>query len=326
MKKKERLPDLEYLGIDPFNEKQELQINTEFGRFILPREKRRKEYQAQYDANWNDVVSFEVCEVQHCKDEKTWPLHEELPDGYEPIGPAGMVFLFSMPFGKAVFPIWVTIPLEDVSTVRELLEARLGRPSLSGLAHHGTAAAVRYITKQCEILSKHRAQWYDWSKRGRQAKPNKKFRERGPDYVFCKEGMAIDLYGAGSQLAQMSTFWPWRLISSIFNDNHEFSIKYQWYEDSYTYQQQVLENEERRRIAEDAQKALDFYNSSDDVEEVLLIRPRSFPSRFHNTWDKLEAFASKASRNRFPPIYDFVEDEPWEPHEDKEGTGFYMMR
>lgn len=309
MSTNERLPDLEYLGIDPFTDKQELQINAEFARFILPREKRRKEYQAIYDADWKEVISFEVCEVQHCKDDKTWPLHEELPDGYNPIGPSGMVYLFLMPFGRAVFPIWITIPLEDVSTVRTLLETRLDRPNLPGLAHHGTAAAVKYITEQCEVLSRHRAQWYDWSKRGRQAKPNKKFRERGPDYVFCKEGMAIDFYGTGEQLEQMSTFWPWRLIKRVFEDSHEFSIRYHWYEDSYQYQQQVLDNDERRRICEDAERALEISQTSDDVEQVLFIRPRSFPSRFHKSWEKLEAFSSKASRNRFPPIYEFIEEE-----------------
>ncbi|MHA1926851.1 MAG: hypothetical protein ACW974_13115, partial [Candidatus Thorarchaeota archaeon] len=168
--------------------------------------------------------------------------------------------------------------------------------------------------------------WYDWSKRGRQAKPNPKFRERGPDYVFCKEGMAIDFYGTGEQLEQMSTFWPWRLVKRIFVDHREFSILYQWHEDSYLYQQQVLNNDQRERMAEDAEKALDIYQSSDDVDQILSIRPRSFPSRWHRTWDKLEAFASKASRNPFPPIYDFAEDEPFEPPEDKDGSGYFMMR
>lgn len=317
----ERLPDLEYLGLNPFNDKEELQINPEYARFILPREKKRKKYQAQYDANWNEVVSFEVCEVHYCKDDKTWPLNVEIPKDFDPIGTAGMLFLFSMPYGRAVFPVWTTFPIEDVSTVRELLETQLEQPSLPGLAHYGTAAAVRYIADHCEVLSRHRAQWYDWSKRGRQAKPNPKFRERGPDYVFCKEGMAIDLYGAGEQLAQMSTFWPWRLVKTIFNDIHEFSIKYQWHEDAYTYQQQVLDDEERRRISEDAQRALDVYNSSDDVQEILLIRPRSFPSRFHKTWEKLEAFSSKASRNQFPPIYDFVEEIDDDDAVDDSGVG-----
>ncbi|MHA2602792.1 MAG: hypothetical protein AM324_011765 [Candidatus Thorarchaeota archaeon SMTZ1-83] len=326
MSDNEKLPDIEYAGIDPYDARQELQINPEYGRFTLPRQKRKREYRAQYDAKWSEVVSFEVCEVYQCQDDKTWPLHEDLPDGFQRIGPAGMVYLFLMPFGRAIFPIWITIPLEDVASVKDLIEARLDRPSLPGLAHHGNAAAVRYITEHCEVLSKHRAQWYDWSKRGRQAKPNPKFRERGPDYVFCKEGMAIDFYGTGEQLEQMSLFWPWSLIKRVFVDNYEFSIRYEWHEDSYMYQQQVLDNDERRRISEDAEKALEIYQSSDDVAQIISIRPRSFPSRWHRTWDKLEAFSSKASRNRFPPIYDFVEDEPWEPHEDKEGSGFYMMR
>jgi hypothetical protein len=322
----DRLPDLEYSGIDPFDDRQELQISPQYGRFTLLRTKKRREYQAVYDANWDEIVSFEVCEVHYCKGDKTWPLNEELPKGFESLGTAGMVFLYQMPFGRAVFPIWAIIPIEEVSTVCKLLEEHLERPNLPGLAHHGTAAAVRYIVDNCEIIGKHRATWFDWGKKGRQAKPNKKFRERGPDYVFCKEGMAIDFYGTGEQLEQMSTFWPWRLIKRVFPDDHEFSIRYQWHEDSYTYQQQVLENDERRRICDDAEKSLEIYNSSDDVDELLLIRPRSFPSRFHRTWDKLEALASKASRNRFPPIYDFVEDEREEPDDDGSGLGWYIMK
>ncbi len=262
-----------------------------------------------FDANLDEVVSFEVCIVHVCKDNKTWPADEELPEDYEPIGTAGLVYLFLMPFGKAFFPIWGIIPAEDVITVLDLLEKRLGRPSLPGLAHHGTAAAVRFIVDNCEVLGKKRAQWYDWSKKGRMAKPNKKFRERGPDYVYCKEGMAIDLYGTGEQLEQMSTFWPWRLIRRVFSDDYEFEVRYEWHEDAYTYRQQVLENEDRRDFCDKAESALEAYRASEDVDEMLLVRPRSFPSRFHKTWKELDAFSSKASRNRFPPIYDFVEEE-----------------
>ena len=308
MSTEERLPDIEFLGLDPFDDKQELQINSEHARFILPRKKKRKKYRALYDADWNEVVSFEVCDVFYCEDDKTWPMDEELPKGYEPIGTAGMLFLYLMPFGEAFFPVWATFPSTEVSTVRNLIEERLERPSLPGLAHHDTAAAVRYMVNNCEVIGSHRAQWFDWAKKGRQAKPSKKFRERGPDYVFCKEGMALDFYGTGEELSQMATFWPWRLVSSMHNDDWEFSILYQWHEDAYTFQQQVLDNEERRRILEDANRALDLYRASDDVQELLLIRPQSFPSRFHKAWKNLEVFSSKASRNRFPPIYDFVEE------------------
>ncbi|MHA3964689.1 MAG: hypothetical protein AM325_014250 [Candidatus Thorarchaeota archaeon SMTZ1-45] len=304
------LPDIEYHGICPYSERtHELQINVNLARFILPREKKRKWYQAVFDADWNEVISYEVCEVHIAKNGETWPIGEEIVDEkFTPMDSAGMVFLFTMPYGKAVFPVWTTIPIEDVPQVREWIEKRLESPSLPGLAHHGTAAAVKYILDQGQVQERIRAEWNDWVKKGRMAKPNPKFRERGPDYVYCKEGMAIDFYGAGEQLEQMSTFWPWRKVKRVFADHQEFTVRYEWHEDAYLFNQQVLDDDARNRFNKAAQNALDTYNSSDDVKEFLLIRPWSFPSRFHRTWDKLEAFSSKASRNRFPPIYDYMEE------------------
>jgi len=309
MTDEERLPNIEYLGVCPLSERtHELQINSTFARFLLPREKKRKGYRAVYDAEWEEVISFEVGEVHFAKGGETWPLGEEIVDEkFEPIDSAGIVFLYVMPDGRGVFPVWTTIPIEDVGKVRELIEKRLDRPSLPGLAHHGTAAAVKYILDHCEVHDRIRAEWYDWAKKGRMAKPNPRFRERGPDYVYCKEGMAIDFYGAGEQLEQMSTFWPWRLVHTVFADDQDLVVRYQWHEDAYMYNQQVLEDDKRHEFSAAAVKALDAYNTSDDVDEMLMIRPWSFPSRFHRTWDKIEAFSSKASRNRFPPIYDFKE-------------------
>ena len=310
MSDEETLPDVEYIGNCPFSKaRQEIQINPSQARFILPREKKKKQYQAIFDAQWDEVVSFEVSEVHYCKNGDTWPVDEELLEGLKPIGTAGIVFLHTVPFGRAVFPIWTTIPTEDVPTVREMIEKRLDRPSLPGLAHHGTAAAVKYILDRCEIYSRVRGEFYDWVRKGRMAKPNKKFRERGPDYVYCKEGMAVDFYGAGEQLEQMSTFWPWRLMYRIVEDNDEVQVKYIWKEDAYIFEQQVLDDEQRHVFTREAKKAIDEYSSSENVHEYLVIRPWSFPSRFHRTWDKLEPFASKASRNRFPPIIDFPEEE-----------------
>ena len=309
MTKDDRLPDLEYTGVCPHSEKlHELQINKDTARFILPREKKRKQYSALYDAEWDEVISFDVSEVHFAEGGETWPIDEELPEKFEPIATAGIVFLFMMPFGKEVFPIWSTIPVEDVPTVRSWIEKRLDRPSLPGLAHHGTSAAVKYILDHCEVYDRIKAEWNDWTRKGRQDKPNPKFRERPPDYVYCKEGMAIDFYGAGEQIEQMSTFWPWRRIKRVFADDQEYVVRYQWYEDAYVFSQQVLDDDARHRFADAAESALEAYNAAEDVAEYLLIRPWSFPARFHRTWDKLEPFSSKASRNRFPPIHDFEEE------------------
>jgi hypothetical protein len=310
MTNEERLPNLEYIGVCPVSDKRhELQINKDQARFLLPRKQKRKEYHAVYDAKWEEVISYEVAEVHLDKDGNTWPVGEEfVDDKFKPVDTVGMVFLYNMPFGRAIFPVWTTFPKEDISTVKSLVEERLERPSLPGLAHHGTSAAVKYILDHCEEMSRIRAEWNDWLKKGRMAKPNPKFRERAPDYVYCKEGMAIDFYGAGEQLEQMSTFWPWRIMKRVFRDDEELCVRYQWHEDSFTFNQQVLDDEPRREFSQAAESALEAYQAADDVDEYLMIRPWSFPARYHRTWDKLEAFSSKASRNRFPPIHDFAED------------------
>jgi hypothetical protein len=218
-----------------------------------------------------------------------------------------MLFIYHRLPENAFFQVWGFFPEDDVTLVRDQVEQYLGRVSLPGLAHHATSAPVKYIINSCEILSQFQTQWHDWLHRSSTVKPREKFREKGPNYIFCKEGMAIDFYGAGEQLEQMSIFWPWRVVNQIFNVESE--IFYQWYEDAYTFQQQVWDDNERQKILESAQNALEIYNSSEDVEEYLLIRPWSFPSRFHRTWDKLAPFACKASRNKFPPILDFDEEE-----------------
>ncbi|MHA1958925.1 MAG: hypothetical protein ACW99U_01760 [Candidatus Thorarchaeota archaeon] len=300
------LSDFEYKGIDPHSGKPgTFELGREGVRFILPRKKKRKTYTAHFDLKWDEVISFEACEVSYGEDDNSWPLEEEMQGKFESVGSAGMFFLFLMPMGQASFQIWGYMPIEDVPLVRDLAKKYLNRPSLPGLAHHGTASAVRYVLKHCEVLSTITGEWHDWAKKGPSLSPVEKLLEKGPDYVFCKEGMAIDHYGAGEQLEQMSTFWPWRLVQDVFLDQYE--VLYRWHEDAYIYRQQVWEDDERRSFYEAARSALDYYKSSDDVDEMLLIRPWSFPSRSHKTWEKLEPFSSKASRAGFPPVYDFDE-------------------
>ncbi|RLI53098.1 MAG: hypothetical protein DRP09_16515, partial [Candidatus Thorarchaeota archaeon] len=193
--------------------------------------------------------------------------------------------------------------------VQNTLSEYLERPPVPGLAHHGNAAVVKYMVDHCTVLSRVKTEWHDWIKTGPLlGKPRKKrWRERGPDYVFCEEGMAIDFYGAGEQLEQMSTFWPWRVISTMIIDGYQ--ILYQWYDDNYVYRQQVWDKEQRAEILKAAKNALKVYRSKEGIPEVLIIRPWTFPSRFYRTWDKLEPLTSKASRNRFPPILDFDEED-----------------
>jgi hypothetical protein len=302
------LTDFRYIGEDPFNKSEgELKLGPNGVRFILPREKRKRKYTVVYDAEWSEVISYENCAVHRCKDDLSWPLDETLPTDYESLGKSGMLFIFLRTPKNAFFQVWGFYPENDVTHVGELIEQYMERPSVPGLAHHATAAPVRYIVDHCQILSQFRAQWHDWLHTRSTVKPREHLREIGPNYIFCKEGMAIDFYGAGEQLEQMSTFWPWRVMGEIFAIDTE--IIYQWYEDAYSFRQQVSDDKERHAILSAAKDALEKYNSLGGVKEYLFIRPWSFPSRFHRTWDKLEPFACKASRNYFPPILDFDDEE-----------------
>lgn len=303
------LIDYEYVGTDPYSEKPDrVGIGQKGVRFVLQRKKKRarKWYQTVYDIEWSEIVSFECCEVSYAKEDKSWPLDEEPRENLDVVGPAGMLFFFIMPKDEGVFQIWSYIPLEDVKQVREMVENYIGRPQLPRLAHHGNAAAVRYMIDHCTELSRHQTTWHDWIKTGPLlGKPREKFNERGPVYVFTQEGMAIDHYGSGEMLEQMSTFWPWRVIEHIFLD--DYTIKYQWYDDGYVFEQQVWDKDSRKIYLDDAKEALRKYQQSKNVKELLLIRPWSFPSYFYTTWEKLDPLSCKASRNRFPPVYDFKE-------------------
>jgi hypothetical protein len=302
------LSDYEYIGTAPYSDTPDkIGIGAQGVRFILHRTKKRKSYQTTYDLEWSEVISFECAEVNYGEGEKSWPIHEEQPEDFKLIGPAGMMFFFLLPKVPGILQIWSYIPFDDVNTVRSLVEQYTGRPQLPGLAHHGNAAAVRYIVNHCDVLERHQTTWHDWIKTGPLlGKPREKFRERGPVYVFCREGLAIDFYGAGEMLEQMSTFWPWKLVESVWLDDYE--ILYKWYDDSYIFRQQVWDKEERQALLKAAQDTLAAYQASSDVPELLLIRPMSFPSYFYTTWEKLDPLSCKASRNGFPPIYDFIEE------------------
>ncbi len=118
--------------------------------------------------------------------------------------------------------------------------------------------------------------------------------------------MAIDFFGASPQLEQMSTFWPWGVIEDISREDKE--ILYRWNDGDYTFRQLVWDEERRSKILSGARKAFERYRRSKHVSKYPVIRPWSFPSSFHETWDDLEPFSSRASRIGFPPIHG-LEDE-----------------
>lgn len=294
----------DYMGIAPYSKgKAEFKLNSEEVEFVLPRKKKGRSYSVVFTAKWFEIVSFDCSEITFCKDEKSWPISEVLPADYKEVGPAGIFFTFLRAGGEAFFQIWSVIPFEDVPKVRKLAEEYLGRPSIPGLAHHGTTAAVSHILDHCNILHRIGLKWHDWIKSGPSTKPREKFQEVDPELVICREGMAFSFRGASPKLEQMSTFWPWRLIRTITVLDDEIpQIAYIWHEDSYTFQQQVWDNDERKEILEKVTGALEAYREDESVEEFVLVRPWSFPSSFHETWDDLQPFASKASRDGFPPI------------------------
>ncbi|NHJ13794.1 MAG: hypothetical protein EAX95_08955 [Candidatus Thorarchaeota archaeon] len=294
----------EYVGAAPYTkENAEFRLNSEEVEFILPRKKRGRSYSVVFTAKWFEIVSFDCSEIVFCKDDKTWPLDEPLPSDFKEIGPAGIFFAFLRAGGEAFFQIWSIIPFEDVPRVREIAEKYLGRPSVPGLAHHGTTAAVNYVLNHCQVVERIKLNWHDWIKVGPSTRPREKFQEIDPELVICREGMAFNFHGASAKLKQMSTFWPWRLLKTITTMDDEVpQIAYVWHEDSYTFQQQVWEDEERKEILKKVTTALQAYREDQAVDEFVLVRPWSFPSVFHDTWDDLQPFASKPSRDGFPPI------------------------
>ncbi len=296
----------EHISKDPYNEQGgELRFSSSGMEFILPRKKRGRKYKILFEVLWDEVLAYDCSEIQFCKDEKTWPLNEQLPDDYSPVGTAGMFFVFMRAKGEAYFQIWAIIPQEDIQVVSEIASKYVGRDKLSGLAHHGTTAAVRLVLNNCNVIERLRLKWHDWVRRGPSIRPRAKFKELDPELVFCKEGMAIDFFGASPKLEQMSTFWPWRVIRSInILDSEVPEIAFIWHEDSYTFRLQVWDDEDRKAILDAARNALETYRSSDDVSEMKLIRPWSFPSTFYETWDDLKPNACKASREGFPPIFE----------------------
>ncbi|MBS3795940.1 MAG: hypothetical protein KGY80_13635, partial [Candidatus Thorarchaeota archaeon] len=129
----------EYVGRHPYEaSKNELRITADGAHFSLKREKRFRTYTTDYDVAWDDVISYESCDVMLCEDDKSWPTDEPLPEDFQPIAEAGMLFIFLMPTENEFFQIWAYIPEEDTARVGDLAEKHLGRPQLPRLAHHAT--------------------------------------------------------------------------------------------------------------------------------------------------------------------------------------------
>lgn len=292
------------ISVHPYSEERaELRMNAEQIDFILPRKKRGRPYNVIFNVKWNEIVSFDCSPINYCKDDLTWPINEPLPKKYSEIGPAGIFFLFLRAGGEAFFQIWAIIPQEDIESVTAYAEEHLGRHNVPGIAHHGTTGAVNYMLDHCEVIDRVRLHWHDWIKKGPSVEPREKFAEIGPELVICKEGIAFNFSGASSKLEQMSTFWPWRLLRTVTPLQDETpQIAYVWYEDSYTFTQQVWADDERNDLLQRIRSAHEAYQNDDSIRELRLIRPWSFPSVDHETWDNLQPFASKASRDGFPPI------------------------
>jgi hypothetical protein len=303
--------DWDIISTNPYSEKKaELRMNAEQIDFVLPRKKRGRSYNVVFNVKWDEIVSFDCSPITYCQKELTWPAAEPLPEKYDAVGQAGIFFLFLRAGGEAYFQIWAIVPQEDIRKITEYTEERLGRGNVPGLAHHGTTGVVNYILDRCEIIDRIPLHWHDWIKRGPSTKPREKFMEIDPELVLCKEGMAFDFSGASSKLKQMSTFWPWRLLRTITAMEDEVpQIAYVWHEDNYTFTQQVWDDKERDNILQKVRSVHEAYQSDNSIRELRLIRPWSFPSVYHDTWDNLEPFVSKASRDGFPPVEEVSEDE-----------------
>ena len=105
------LTGYEYIGKAPYSKTPDmLALDSKEARFVLHRTKRKKSYQVVFDTHWSEVVSFDCCEVNYAKDDKSWPLDDDPLKDMEVIGPAGMLFIFLKPTDQNFFQIHETHP------------------------------------------------------------------------------------------------------------------------------------------------------------------------------------------------------------------------
>ncbi|WEU40605.1 MAG: hypothetical protein OdinLCB4_001340 [Candidatus Odinarchaeum yellowstonii] len=255
--------------------------------------------------SYDKIKAYEVLPVTVNRDRSSYPLNFNRAADYT----LGEVFLFGFSKDETEwYAMDLFIPVDDIQKIENILLEKTSRPQLKGLTHYGNLAAVKYIMSLCEKIYEYQVDVADWIKSSSFVRPIRdKFEKYAPRegenkppkiYVF-KEGIAqVFSDDSSSILHQMSTFWPWYLISNVIEKENK--LIFEWYDKTYSFTQLISKNADRLELKKVCLECLTASRSI-QIHKTFFIRSNSFPSRYEASWYNLEPFACEASRVGLPP-------------------------
>ena len=260
----------------------------------------------KFRIHYDKVKSYEVIPVKAAADRASYPL-DKPQIGLKELGE---IFLFGFNNDETDWYAFdAFIPKEEVRDVAKILLEKVKRPQLKGITHYGNLAAIKYVMDQCEIVYEYKIELTDWVKGSQFMRPArgkyekyvpKKDESTPPTVSIFKEGIA-QIFEARDPpiLQQMSTFWPWNLISKVTEKDNK--LKIEWYDKTYAYEQLISDSAVREKIIK---ICIDCLESSKNkkYQYAHFIRSNSFPSRYETSWYNLEPFGCDASRSGLPPV------------------------
>jgi hypothetical protein len=281
-------------------------LGEKLAQVSIPKKKKfRDVVYHKFNLSYNKIKSYEAASVTANLNRISFPLNWSTSGTYH----LGEVFIFGFSYDEAEWYAFdIFTPNELLGKVSEILFDRIKRPQLQGLTHFGNLAAVKYVMSKCQELYQYQIETNDWIKgskfmrqvRGKYERYSPSKDEQSPPTIYIfKEGFAqVFSERSPSILHQMSTFWPWNLIKNISEKDNK--IKLEWYDDTYSYEQIILDNNVRQEIINICSKILNN-NKPKKYGYAPFIRSNSFPSHFDSSWSNLEPFACEASRSGLPP-------------------------
>ncbi len=296
-----------YNCVEPFfKTPRKILLGSKALKISLPEKKRfRSPVYHNFLLSYNKIKAYEILPVTVNPDRGSYPMHLNKVGDYN----LGEVFIFGFSIDETEwYAMDVFIPVEDIREVEKILLKKTSRPQLKGLTHYGNLSAVKYIMSLCEKVYEHQVDAADWIKSSAFMRPVRdKFERYAPRegesnppkiYIF-KEGVAqIFSEDASSILHQMSTFWPWYLISNIIEKDSK--LIFQWYDKTYTFEQLISDDTDRIELKKVCLESL-AASRDREIPKTFFIRSNSFPSRYESSWYNLEPFACEASREGLPP-------------------------
>lgn len=296
-----------YNTVEPFfKPPRKILLGSNAVKISLPEKKRfREPVYHNFLLVYDKIKAYEVLPVTVNADRSSYPLNLNKVGAYN----LGEVFIYAFSIDESEwFAADLFIPVEDIKRIEKILLEKTGRPQLKGLAHYGNLAAVKYIMSLCEKVYEYQVDSMDWLKSSAFMRPFRdKYEKYAPRegesnppkiYIF-KEGIAqVFSEESSSILHQMSTFWPWYLISAI--SEKEGRLVFQWYDKTYSFEQLISKDSDRVELKKICMDCLTASRGM-QIPKIFFIRSNSFPSRYESSWYNLEPFACEASRLGLPP-------------------------